>query len=468
MSLKLRIIISIAGFMTLSLLILGIVQYETLKTTLISEVDETLALRASNISGEIRHAMEKGTGPLSFDSIDVNPGSLEDVPYSEIFVQIADESGNVLAISDNLRNTRLPIIDTDRDRDIRSIEWKAGHHLRVMTQTLKLDDSRKTRIVLAESLFLLEESLRKTVKITIITSLVALFLVIVFSYSILAWALAPLERTVRTAHSIIETNDFSRRVRLPRALDEAGQTAQVFNVLIDRVEHLLESQRQLLACTSHELRNPLTVIRTDLDMLRRDIDAENREEVSREAEKEVERMSRLIGDLLLLSSIDDNPLIKPEAVSLSLLAGEIVTSMKALAGDRIMELKVNDDPMVEGDRDRIRQVLCNLIENSIRYTAPDGRIDITIGISDGKACIAVEDNGIGIPEEHLPNIFKRFYRVDKARSRRLGGTGLGLTIARTFVEAHGGTISVKSAVNRGSTFTAHFPVDSSPADHKKR
>jgi len=468
MSLKLRIIISIAGFMTLSLLILGIVQYETLKTTLISEVDETLALRASNISGEIRHEMEKGTGPMSFDRISVNPGSLEDIPYSEIFVQIADESGKVLAISDNLRNTRLPMIDTDRDKDIRSIEWKAGHHLRVMTQTMKLDGSRKTRIVLAESLFLLEESLRKTVKITIITSLVALFLVIVFSYSILAWALAPLERTVRTANSIIETNDFSRRVRLPRTLDEAGQTAQVFNVLIDRVEHLLESQRQLLACTSHELRNPLTVIRTDLDMLRRDIDAENREEVSREAEKEVERMSRLIGDLLLLSSIDDNPLIRPEPVSLSLLAGEIVTSMKALAGDRKIELKVNDDPMVEGDHDRIRQVLCNLIENSIRYTAPDGRIDITIGIIDDKACIAVEDNGIGIPEEHLPNIFKRFYRVDRARSRRLGGTGLGLTIARTFVEAHGGTISVISTVNRGSTFTVYLPLDSSPAGRKKR
>lgn len=459
MSLKLRIIIAIGGFLTLSLLILGIVQYETLKSALVSEVDETLALRASNISEEIRHAMEKGEPVPAFDRLDVNPDSLEDFPYSEIFIQINDDNGRVLTASDNLRNTRLPMIRTDRDKDVRSIEWKAGHHIRVMTLLLNLNGTQKVRIILAESLFLLEASLRKTIRITIFTSLFTLFLVVLFSYTILAWALAPLERTVHTAYSIIETNDFSRRVILPRSLDEAGQTAHVFNVLIDRVEHLLESQRQLLACTSHELRNPLTVIRTDLDMLKMDIDSRNREEVSREAEKEVERMSRLIEDLLLLSSLDDNPFFNLEPVSLSLLAGEIITSMKPFAEDRKIDLTLHADPIVTGDRDRIRQVVCNLVENSIRYTLPDGRISIIVGKNDDRAYLVVEDNGIGIPAEHLPHIFKRFYRVDKARSRKLGGTGLGLTIAKTFVEALGGTIDVKSTVNQGSIFTLQLPLE---------
>jgi signal transduction histidine kinase len=258
--------------------------------------------------------------------------------------------------------------------------------------------------------------------------------------------------------------------------------------MIARLEHMLESQRRLLADTSHELRNPITIIRGNLALLRREdaaVPAATRREAILEAEDEAARMGRLVGDLLFLARADagETPSLQRDEVDLSELASEVVERVRPQARAQALHLAADSSCVVDGDRDRLRQLLANLLENAIRYTPPGGRIDVSVrsaparhsvqhrrgfarsrsareGLEDfDMAVVTVRDSGIGIASSDLPHLFERFYRADKARSRAQGGSGLGLSIAEYIVHAHGGTISASSdGADRGSIFTVCLPM----------
>jgi signal transduction histidine kinase len=249
---------------------------------------------------------------------------------------------------------------------------------------------------------------------------------------------------------------------------------------------MLDSQRRLLADTSHELRNPITIIRGNLALLRREgvPDATRREAVV-EAEEEAARMGRLVGDLLLLARADAGqpPSLQHEIVDLAEVATEVVERARPQAGDRRLSLTTDGRCTVLGDRDRLKQLVANLVENAVRYTPQNGRVDVRVsgartngelqqtgraarfrnardpGDSTDMALLSVADSGIGISPTDLPHVFERFFRADKARSRAYGGTGLGLSIAQYIAQAHGGTITVASdGPNRGATFSVRLPL----------
>lgn len=247
--------------------------------------------------------------------------------------------------------------------------------------------------------------------------------------------------------------------------DEFDNTGGVLVVLHDvtRQQKLESSRREFVANVSHELRTPLTTIKsyaeTLLDMLD---DADVPVTFINTILSETDRMTRLVKDLLVLSSLEQPDQLNKTEFSMLSLVSDVVDTMELVAKEQghRLSLKITEpfEGLFYGDRDRLEQLLYNIISNSIKYTPNGGKIEVFAGQTFNKVTISVKDTGIGIPEKDLGRLFERFYRVDKARSRQKGGTGLGLAISKSIVDNHGGRITVASEVNKGTEVTITLPV----------
>lgn len=231
---------------------------------------------------------------------------------------------------------------------------------------------------------------------------------------------------------------------------------------ITEQQRLDSMRKQFVADVSHELRTPLTTIKSYVETLMSDdIDDDARSRFLQVVNKEVDRMVRLVKDLLLLSNLDSNKYaMKKETIDLKKMLTDVVSNMKLLARNKSQQLHTRfceEDITVEGDADKLEQVFINVINNSIKYTPNNGKIEISAALAGDKAVVTVTDNGIGIPREDIEKVFERFYRVDKARSRELGGTGLGLSICKEIVSAHKGTIEIESELDRGTSVRICLP-----------
>jgi heavy metal sensor kinase len=231
--------------------------------------------------------------------------------------------------------------------------------------------------------------------------------------------------------------------------------------MIDRLDAAFRRQRQFTADASHELRTPLTAMKGQVEVaLSRPRDPAAYREVLQAVNEEVDRLIRLVGSLLTLSRADSGQIrIALEAVSVSELVAAAAEQVHPMAQQRGLELIVEPGPdlTLRADQDLLLQLLLNLLDNGIKHTSAGGRVTAGWRANGRQVELWVCDTGVGIASEHLPRIFDRFYRVDKARSRAEGGAGLGLSICRWIAEAHGGSISVESARGQGSTFTVRLP-----------
>ncbi|MDR0293023.1 MAG: cell wall metabolism sensor histidine kinase WalK [Oscillospiraceae bacterium] len=244
---------------------------------------------------------------------------------------------------------------------------------------------------------------------------------------------------------------------------ESGLMAVIHDVT--EQNRLEELRREFVSNVSHELRTPLTGIKSYAETLMEpeDLPPETIRQFASVIVDEADRMTRLVRDLLTLSSFDygkTNWHVADFDISELLRRIYDMLRMEAKTFKHRLSLSLGRLPeKISGDRDRIEQVLINLIINAIRYTPEGGRIDIEADSEPEAVVISVRDNGIGIPEEDLPYIFERFYRVDKARSRSMGGTGLGLAIAKEIMDSHGGSINVQSRQGEGTSVTLTLPLD---------
>jgi signal transduction histidine kinase len=226
--------------------------------------------------------------------------------------------------------------------------------------------------------------------------------------------------------------------------------------MIEQLDRLLQSQRGFVADASHELRGPLTVIRGNLDLLKRNLSEEDRAESTRVLEAEMARMTRIVNDLLVLAEVESGPLEQQQTVSLKDILLDAQDRALLLAGNRQIVIGRQDDLWVKGDGHKLDQMVSNLVTNAVKYTPDGGTITLSLHQDGDWARLEVTDTGIGISPEHLPHIFDRFYRVDKAHSRASGGTGLGLAIVKGIAQQHGGTVTVTSEPGKGSTFTVRL------------
>jgi two-component system, OmpR family, sensor kinase len=361
----------------------------------------------------------------------------------------------------------------------------SGQHTLVLLIPLRVSGPAATIsgvLQLSTRLDLVDEVLGRQQLLIIVGVLITLVLGTVGGLWLTGSGLAPLRLMIVTSKRIAG-GDLRQRVNLPHRHDEIGQLAASFDEMVGRLEEAFALQRQFIADASHELRTPLTALAGSLDVLL--LAPEDDPEVSRRMltgmRRELARLTRLVADLLTLNRLDAHQGLHLQAVDLAALAREVAEQIKPLAGERGMEIEVEGDTHVQGDADRLKQVLLNLLDNAIRYTdAEKGAIRVQIRQVGENVRLTVSDNGGGIPPEAHPHLFERFFRVDKARARDSfggresskpgpagrrgagagsgGGSGLGLAIVKAIVDAHHGTIApVKSDSGQGSRFELTIP-----------
>ena len=265
-----------------------------------------------------------------------------------------------------------------------------------------------------------------------------------------------------TAGAMAQSRVMSRRITHVAGRDELGRLATTFNEILGSQEEAYEAQQRFIAAASHELRAPLTVVLANLELLQRgrtrQMSEDERTQAVGEAYTEATRMARLVADLLSLARADAGVPLRREPVELDRVLIEVVGEVRhQLLGQRLA-VAAFEPAMVHGDPDRLKQLILILIDNAVKYTAPGGRVDVSLRRTNGDVVIEVRDTGVGIAPADLLRVFERFYRVDPSRSRNAGGSGLGLPIARWIVEEHGGTVELASTIGKGTTATVRLPA----------
>jgi len=270
---------------------------------------------------------------------------------------------------------------------------------------------------------------------------------------------SPIAALARAARQLGK-GDLSQRTQF-RGKGEVKELAQAFNSMADDLEHAEQLRRNLIADVAHELRTPLSNIQGYLEAIRDRIMKPNRSTIF-SLNEEAALLSRLVDELqeLSLAEAGELKLVYQTEDIAKLIEQTVVSWQPRVAAKEIsLSLDLPDNlPQVSIDWQRISQVLHNLLENAVTHTPKRGAINVAATTQDDKIEVRVSDTGEGIPAEDLPNIFERFYRVDKSRARATGGSGLGLTIAKRLVEAHGGKITVESELEKGSSFSFTLPI----------
>lgn len=281
-------------------------------------------------------------------------------------------------------------------------------------------------------------------------------LVAVLLASVLLRRMQELVRSIR----IVAGGDYTHRLTVS-GRDEITELGEEFNRLTERLQDTEKQRRRFVSDASHELKTPLASIRllSDSMVQNQGIGEETMREFASDITHEAERLQRTTEKLLDLSRLDDDVQIVPEPVDVKQTAIDALSVLRPLAEEKQVRLKceLDDGCVVMANYDDMFHILFNLMENAVKYNLPEGTVFVTLEAKEENIVVTVADTGIGIPEEDRLNIFARFYRVDKARSREAGGSGLGLSIVHDAVLAHGGTIAVGQNKPRGSKFIVSFP-----------
>ena len=300
------------------------------------------------------------------------------------------------------------------------------------------------------------QSLQKNVfTITLILELAVTIFSIVFVI-----AYSKRLRQILTSIRTIREGDYSHKVAM-RGKDELTVLGEEFNDLTDRLQASENKRRQFVSDASHELKTPLASIKLLTDsILQNDMDMNTVHEFVEDIGNEADRLNRMTQKLLSLTRIETQQDGDCEIVYMTPTIERVVRMLRGIAAqnDIAIELQLEGDCPVLVLEDDLYQIIFNLVENGIKYNTPGGKLTITLLQEDDNAILRVTDTGVGIPEHAISHIFERFYRVDKARSRKSGGSGLGLAIVRNMVERNQGTIHVESKENVGSVFTLTFPA----------
>jgi two-component system, OmpR family, sensor kinase len=315
-------------------------------------------------------------------------------------------------------------------------------------------------LVVGRSTAVEEEQTERLVWILVGTGLGVLLVGLAGGWILVERALRPIAVMSSTAQAISASN-LSQRIDVAGTESELSPLARILNNMLDHLEDAFEQQKRFTADASHELRTPLAVIcsQAELALARERSGAEYRQALATCAGA-AQRMRTLVNGLLTLARADAGMLqLERAPFDLKTCAEECAGLVQPLAEQHNIAVDLDlEDVEPTGDVQRIAQVITNLLSNAIRYNRDGGRVSVRLRQEGGEAVLTVADTGIGIPEDELGSIFKRFYRVDKARSREMGGTGLGLAICQSLVTAHGGTLECASELGRGSTFTVHLPA----------
>ncbi|MBN1657027.1 MAG: HAMP domain-containing protein [Anaerolineae bacterium] len=470
MSIRLRLTLWYTTILATVLVIFGAALYYLLTLTLLRSIDDQLQATANVVAESARVSLS----PLSMDQIIEFP-DLNLLAPPGVYIQVFHmDSGQIVERSETLGEVALPLDEETIDKalagesDIQTISL-GEQRLRALSVPLSARGRIEGIIQVATGLAQVDQTQRQLLGIEVAGGLLAVIVAAALGALLARAALRPIDDITQTALAICRTEDLSRRLAVSGPPDEVGRLVATFNEMLTRLDALFRAQRRFTADVSHELRTPLTTIQGNLDLLRRgaaDVPGV-RHEVLSNIDDQVSRMSRLVADLLLLARADAGVSIEMEQVELDTLLLDVYRQARVMSDGVEVKLGHEDQATVYGDRDRLRQLLLNLVDNALKYTPKGGQVTLSLFREEKDVRIVVEDTGMGILPEALapgpggcPLIFERFYRSDPARSS--GGSGLGLSIVHWIAQAHGGTVEVESQVGEGSTFTVKLPSHHSP------
>lgn len=482
MTIRLRLTLWYTALLGATLILFSFIFYSTLAANLWMQTQQDAARQANEVATTLALQLQGNILIIRNNPTRVQFPDL-DFFSSSLGVQIIDLNGMILKRSSNLGPmsvkdyaVALPTIRNGQSHRFYSTS-EYDTPLLVYTVPIIANQTIVGAVQVIKPVAGVENTLKQVSRYLIIGTALSLILAAIVGAFLARRALAPVDTITQTAGAISRTKDLSRRLNIPHDTSEVGQLAATFNEMLDRIQQLFKTQERLIADVSHELRTPLTTVQGNLDLLRRYAataahDPQRAQQIAvmlqetmTEAESETARMSTMITDLLTLAQVDSGALqLQREPVEMDTLLLDVYRQTRRIAqqrrGPNMLEIRLGseDQALIYGDRERLRQILLNLADNAIKYT-PNGGI-ITLGLEKVNEWvkISVSDTGIGISREDQAQVFDRFYRTDKARSREVGGSGLGLSIAQWLAYAHQGKVTVNSEPQKGSTFTLWLPT----------
>jgi len=456
MSIRWRLTLLNLTLLAVSLIALAATAYVVLSRTLSMEMDVALQARAQQVVGAARV-----TEGFFISRVEIPP--VDEFAEPGVYVQVLDTTRReIVTRSKNLGDQYLPVEPATLQANLRgqsvfSSIKTSRVDIRVYSTPLMDAHEQVVGVVqVGRSLADLNSTLRRLGLILAGGVLVVLLIASGLNYLFIQAGLRPLDEMSEMARRIGHAEDLGQRLAYQGPPDEVGRLATTFNEMLDRLERVFNAQRRFVADASHALRTPLTAIRGNAELLLQQRNDPAAEAASlRAIQRETERTARLVSDLLLLAQADAGQKLEQQPLEMATLLLDVYQQAKVGSDGVGLVLGHEDQGLVMGDPDRLKEVLFILVDNALRYTPTGGRVTLSLYYNPPWVQVSVADTGPGIPADDLPHIFERFYRVKaiKPRPGRPAGTGLGLSIAKWIVEAHGGHITVESQMGKGTTFT---------------
>ena len=458
-SVRTRLTLWYAGVLALSLIVFAVIVYYAAAGIFYSHQDESLRSTAETVASAYVQELEEEHSVAIANQV-----VLAQMVFPNRFVEVIDTEGRVVAWSGNL--TGHPLIVPEQaltEVRQRGVSFVVLNNLRVALVPLSRDRNRQLGFaVVAEPLAVIEDGLRHLRRNFFAGVPLILLLASLGGYFLARKSLSPITLMNQQTQRITAEN-LSSQLDVANPRDEVGRLATTINALLARLNAAFQQQQRFIADASHELRTPIAVLRGETEVaLEQERPTAEYKESLRQIKEEAERLSRIVENLFILARqpVDASAIVKLP-VRLNEVVADCVRAAQVLATQKGLRLKVGrsfPEMELDGDDEMLKRMLLNLLDNAVKYTPRGGEVDVELARQNGNARIVVTDTGIGIPTEDQQRIFDRFYRVDKARSRALGGAGLGLSIARWIVEAHEGKLTVESTPGRGSAFTVELPL----------
>lgn len=461
LSIRWRLALWITAALVLTLAVVFLILNFALRQTLISDLDDRLLGGVNQISALllIRGSLDSRSGVQ--DIVDrYSAGGLG----SGMIVVVRDPEGNIVAATPGINPEDFAIKQDEvnrvlsGDRSTDNFDISGGEVVRMRTASISRGGLVLGIVQVGESTDFVTRSLDRLRILFVVAGSAAVVSTLAVAHWLSRRALRPIENVAAVA-ARIEASDLSQRIDAKREPAEVQQLSDTFDAMLQRLDRAFQQQRDFVLDVAHELRTPLTALRGNIDvsLMAENLEPQTRTQLERMS-AEVGRLIRLASNLLYLALADARQPLDRRPVELDELALEVHRLARDLRPGVKLILGNEDQISVFGDRDLLKQLILNLVENGMKYTSPGGRVKLSMFRQEGEARIVVEDTGRGIPPEALPHIFERFYRAD---GHAKGGSGLGLAIAQWIALSHGGQIAVESEIGRGSTFTVTLPL----ADH---
>jgi len=464
----------------------GIVIYHNLDLRLRGAIDDMLQLRAEGIADSIDtywetekiEAARKGAQLKTLSKINnldfikiAQRWVLEksnDPELLSIIVQIYDSNGEQIASSKNIQDiVSLPsetfayVLRGERRFDEVSVVMPRGNPVQMRILTFPVTENGKVAYIVevVSSLAHMYATLRNLKLILFLLLPLTVLVSGIVGAFLATLALSPVNRMIGTAQRISAEN-LRARIDPPKSKDELRRLADTFNEMLERLEGSFLSQRQFIEDLAHELKTPLSVMKGEIELTLKKVRSEKEYESALDSNlEEVDRLIKILEKLLVLARLDKGVAnLEMRLLDLNQVVQDIVNDIKIFADQKNISIQFRSygEAAVLGDETRLKQLFLNILDNALKYTPPQGKVIIEVGAEANRAKVVISDTGIGIHETMLPHIFDRFYRAHKAQD--ISGSGLGLSIAKSILEAHKGKIEVQSAPNKGSTFIIFLPL----------